>query len=146
MKKFIERIRRAAQRIQEWIDKLRGKEPDEPEPTNPSIPPSPSNAPRMQQWYFTYKSYDNTFRVRWPTYFYTEHNVGQGSYTMINGNRAVFRNHWVDDGRSTRPSYTLPGPASRLSGRVTCVLHDKNGNALAWFQTSASGTTSGRLP
>ena len=31
MKKFLERIRRAAQRVQEWIDKLRGKEPSKPD-------------------------------------------------------------------------------------------------------------------
>lgn len=114
-------------------------------PVNPPVPGNPSGT-RMQLWYFAYKSYDNTFRIRWPTYFYTEYGVGPGSYTLVDGQRAEFRNHWTDDGVSTRPSYTIRGPQSRFSGEVLCILYDRRGNALAWFTTRAPGTTQGRLP
>lgn len=112
-------------------------------PTNPSIPNSGSS---REQWYFGYKSYDGTFRIRWPTYFATTYGVGPGSYNTVNGQRATFRSFDVDNG-ARRPSYTIPGPSSRFRGEVTCILYSSSGTALGWFRTNYGGSrTSGSLP
>ncbi len=112
-------------------------------PSNPPVPATRAGT-HDQNWYFAYKSYDNTFRIRWPTYFYTAHRLGQGSYTLANGQRAAFRSYDTDGG-AMRPSYTIPGPSSRFSGEVLCLLYNARGELLAWFVTPASGGH-GRLP
>lgn len=112
-------------------------------PTNPSVPPNPEGT-SAELWTFTFKTYDGTFRIRWPSYFANSLGVGEGSYTLVNGENARFRSFDTDHG-ANRPSYTMPGPASRLSGTVTCVLFSRQGVALAWFQTPAGGG-GGRLP
>ncbi len=113
-------------------------------PTNPQIPASTPGS-NDQLWYFSFKTHDNTYRIRWPTYFYTVYRLGSGSYTLCNGLRANFRSYDTDNG-AMRPSYSLPGPASRLSGRVICVLYAADGTALAWFATNATGINQGTLP
>lgn len=113
-------------------------------PTNPQIPASTPGS-NDQLWYFSYKTHDNTFRIRWPTYFYTVHRVGPGSYTLVNGLRANFRSYDTDYG-AMRPSYSLPGPFSRLPSTVICVLYTSGGQALAWFSTKTSGINQGTLP
>ncbi len=113
-------------------------------PSNPSVPPTPEGS-SAELWYFGYKDYDNTFRIRWPTYFAVSLGVGEGSYTLVNGERARFRSFDTDHG-AKRPSYTMPGPSGRLNGTVTCVLYSHSGVALAWFRTTAGATTQGRLP
>jgi hypothetical protein len=113
-------------------------------PTNPTIPANPSGS-SAQLWYFGYKSYDNTFRIRWPTYFATALGVGKGSYTMVAGQKAGFRSYDTDNG-AKRPSYTIDGPKSRFSGTVTCILYSSHGQALAWFKANSQATTQGRLP
>ena len=113
-------------------------------PTNPSVPSNPSGTSR-QLWYFGYKDYDRTFRVRWPTYFSTTMGIGSGSYTMIDGQRAKFRSYDTDHG-AKRPSYTISGPKSRFSGDVICILYTSSGTPVAWFRTDAGATRQGRLP
>lgn len=113
-------------------------------PTNPTIPANPSGT-SAQLWYFGYKSYDNTFRIRWPTHFATALGVGSGSYTTVNGQTARFRSFDTDNG-AKRPSYTISGPKSRFSGTVTCILYSSRGQALAWFKANSQATTQGRLP
>jgi hypothetical protein len=114
-------------------------------PNNPSVPANPSGTSR-QLWYFGYKSYDNTYRIRWPTYFATQLNMGPGSYTTVNGERAPFRSYDTDN-NSKRPSYTIPAArGTRFSGEVLCILYTQNNEPVAWFKTSASGVTQGRLP
>jgi hypothetical protein len=114
-------------------------------PNNPSVPANPSGTSR-QLWYFGYKSYDNTYRIRWPTYFATELNIGPGSYTTVNGERARFRSFDTDN-NSNRPSYTIPAQrGTRFRGEVLCILYNKNDQPIAWFRTSASGRSQGSLP
>ncbi len=113
-------------------------------PTNPQIPESTPGT-YDQHYYFSYKAHDNTFRIRWPTFFYTAYGVGKGSYTVVNGYQATFRSYDTDGG-AMRPSYSLPGPSSRLSGRVTCILVAADGTPLGWFSCSATGINIGRLP
>ncbi len=130
----------------EEVTQVNGEAPEGTDlPSNPAVPRS-TGASRDQEWYFAYKSYDNTFRIRWPTYFYTVHRVGEGSYTLVNGQRARFRSYWRDGGPTAiRPSYTIPGPQSRFSGQVLCVLYSASGEPLAWFVTPAGGGR-GHLP
>ncbi len=113
-------------------------------PNNPSIPANPSGTSR-QLWYFGYKSYDNTFRIRWPTHFATSMGVGPGSYTMVDGQRASFRSFDTDYG-AKRPSYTIRGPKNRFRGDVLCILYSEDGRALGWFVANADVTSQGRLP
>lgn len=113
-------------------------------PSNPSVPANPSGTSR-QLWYFGYKSYDNTFRIRWPTYFATDLGVGPGSFNLVDGQRAEFRSFDTDN-NSKRPSYTIPGPKSRFSGSVICILFSAGGTPLAWFEANAGATTQGSLP
>jgi hypothetical protein len=114
-------------------------------PSPGDLPDNPPVSGRGQSWYFGYKSYDNTFRIRWPTYFATALGVGPGSYTLVEGQQADFRGYDTDNG-SKRPSYTIRGPSSRFSGVVTCVLYSAGGEALGWFQANAEATTQGTLP
>jgi hypothetical protein len=121
-------------------------DPASPTPSDPvALPDNPQVSGRGQQWYFGYKSYDNTFRIRWPTYFATSLGVGSGSYTLVDGQVAGFRGYDTDN-NSKRPSYTTPGPKSRFSGVVTCVLYSSSGQALGWFKADAGGTSQGNLP
>lgn len=113
-------------------------------PANPAVPANPSGS-SAQLWYFGYKSYDNTFRIRFPTYFATALGVGPGSYTLVNGQNARFRGFDTDH-RARRPSYTIPGPKSRFSGIVTCILYSAEAKALGWFTAPAHSTTQGSLP
>lgn len=113
-------------------------------PRNPSVPASRDNS-SAQDWYFHYKSSDNTFRIRWPTYFYTEYDIGPGSYTLVDGEVAEFRSYDTDRG-GHRPSYTIPGPRTRFEGEVLCVLVAPSGERLAWFVAPAEGRSAGRLP
>lgn len=117
---------------------------DKAEFVNPDIPPSSGG--REQEWYWAWKEYDGTFRIRWPSYFHNEHQVGDGSYTTINGERADFRGIWRDDGVSQRPSYTIPGPRSRFEGIVLVQLYAANDKLLAWFRIDAGSTQRGYLP
>jgi len=105
-----------------------------------------------QSWSFGYKEYDQTFRIRWPSYFATDLGVGPGSYCLVNGEVARFRSYDTDEG-SKRPSYTLPGPSDRFGAagtELTIVLHSAGGEPLAWFKTrvqgEGAGMISGRLP
>lgn len=105
-------------------------------PTNPKVSGS---------WYFAYKSYDGTYRIRWPTYFATSMGIGPGSYSLVQGQKATFRGYDTDNGQK-RPSYTIPGPSSRFNGQVLCVLVASAGKPVAWFKCNADTTSSGTLP
>ncbi len=105
-------------------------------PTNPKVSGS---------WYFGYKSYDGTYRIRWPTYFATSMGFGPGSYTLVNGQKATFRSYDTDNGQK-RPSYTISGPSSRFNGQALCVLVSASDQPVAWFTCNADATTSGSLP
>ncbi len=113
-------------------------------PANPVIDnPSGRSA---QMWYFGYKDYDRTFRIRWPTYFTTARGVGPGSYTLVNGERAEFRSYDTDRG-AQRASYTIAGPENRFTGEVLCVLYSADGQALGWFRTvHGAADNQGSLP
>jgi len=119
-------------------------EPPPSLPTNPALPPNTAGT-NDQRWYFGWKDHDGTFRMRWPTYFWTKHAVGAGSYVLVNELRAEFRSYDTDGG-AKRPSYSLPGPRSRVTGEVLCVLVSKDGERLAWFRTRSDATTQGDLP
>lgn len=128
---------------------ITSEEYEEPS-TKPDLPgysDLPDNPPGAagQRWYFGYKSYDNSFRIRWPTYFAAALGVGPGSYTLVDGQLASFRSYDTDGG-ARRPSYTIPGPSSRFKGTVICILHTADGRAVGWFQANAGATSQGTLP
>lgn len=118
--------------------------PSAPEglPVNLPVPDNPSGT-RKELWSFAKKTYDSTYRIRWPSYFANFMGIGKGSYTMVNGHKAAFRSFDTDAG-AKRPSYTMP--VRDLGSPVLCVLHDSQGAAIAWFQTPDAGTRNGRLP
>ncbi len=134
-------------KAKEIVDIIKDK-PEAVEPAKPELPTNPQTPPDLEgsiseQWSFSRKDYDNTWRVRWPTYFYTAHKVGQGSYCTVNGDRAEFRSYDKDHG-AYRPSYTMP-QSIPVALPATCILYDREGNALAWFITD-SHNKRGRLP
>jgi hypothetical protein len=124
-------LREAADRIS--ADQQQKQPAAESLPVNPPIPDNPAGT-SAQLYYFNFKSYDNTFRIRWPSYFATDLGVGPGSYVMVNDQRAEFRSFDKDSG-AQRPSYTMPGPESRLSAPYRCILHAADGRVIAWFET-----------
>jgi hypothetical protein len=101
------------------------------------VPPNPS-APREHEWYWAWKSYDGTFRVRWPSYYHDVFNLDSRSYTLINGERARFRGIWRDDGVSRRPSYTIPGPRDRFRGPALIELYNNDGKKVGEFRVDAN--------
>lgn len=107
-----------------------------------NLPPNPQVS---GSWYFAYKSYDGTYRIRWPTYFATSMGLGPGSYTLVNGQKATFRGYDTDGGKK-RPSYTISGPSSRFNGTALCVLVTPADQPVAWFTCNADVTSSGSLP
>jgi hypothetical protein len=110
-----------------------------------SLPNNPDVSGRCQQWYFGYKSYDNSYRIRWSNYFATDLGLGPGSYCTVNGEVATFRSYDTDNG-CKRPSYTTRGPSSRFNGEVTCILYTPSGQAVGWFKANGDATTQGMLP
>lgn len=132
----------------EWLKKLFEKKPEpqpdpEPElPTNPDVGPDLPNS-ISEHWSFGSKEHDQSWRIRWPSYFAKTLGLGGGSYCMVNKNRAGFRSYDTDNG-SKRPSYTMSLSIS-LQFPVTCILYDKDGKAVGWFKTDGNGSK-GRLP
>lgn len=110
-------------------------------PVNPPVPDNPTGT-RMELWSFAKKTYDNTYRIRWPSYFANYVGVGKGSFCMVNGHRAEFRSYDTDAG-AKRPSYTMP--VRELGSPVLCILHDATG-PIAWFSTPDTATRNGKLP
>lgn len=112
---------------------------------NPDTPP---NAPGSisQEWSFSLKTYDSTYRIRWPSFFAPT--CGKASYTMAGPHRAAFRSYDTDN-NSKRPSYTMSSSLPLAGDSITCILYDDSGSAVAYF-TSPVPTSSrkygGRLP
>jgi len=134
--------------LQRLIDKLRGKVKPEPEPVKPTLPTNPKTPPDIEgsiseQWSFNGKDYDNSWRIRWPSYFYDVHRIGRDSWCTVNGIRAEFRSYDTDHG-AFRPSYTMPQSVV-VALPATCILYSRNGVALAYFVTD-SHNKRGRLP
>lgn len=118
--------------------------PESPSNQLPQNPKTPNDLPGSisEQWSFSKKDYDKSYRIRFPTMF--AKTVGTGSYSMVNGNKATFRSYDTDNG-SKRPSYTISS-SIKLTGPITCILYSKESKALAWFSTPDTGTRSGKLP
>ena len=105
-------------------------------PTNPVCPENGM----AEMWTFLKKDYDQSWRVRFPTFF--ANSCGHASYCVVGGIRFNFRSYDTDGG-ARRPSYQYP--QVKLQFPVLCVLHDDSGAAVAWFKASGADS-SGRLP
>ena len=86
-------------------------------PGTPETPPSTPgttnpvtgiNKPNSISEMFTakIKSYDNTYRITWPSFFSNKLGVGQGSWCSANGNMADYRGQ-DGDNFSNRPKYSM---------------------------------------
>lgn len=111
-------------------------------PINPDVGPDLPNS-ISEHWSLARKEHDQTWRIRWPSYFARTLNLGSGSYCLANGNRAEFRSFDGDNG-SKRPSYTMPLSIA-LVEPATCILYDASGKAAGWFKAERINA-SGRLP
>lgn len=111
-------------------------------PTNPDIGPDKPNS-ISEHFTLSRKSYDNTYRIRWPSFFATGVGIGAGSYCMVGEHKARFRSYDTDN-ESKRPSYTLPLDIE-LKPPFMCVLHDERGKAIAWYDVTII-PEKGRLP
>jgi len=111
-------------------------------PTNPTVP---ADKPKSlsESWSFRIKAYDNSYRIRWPSYFTDTLGIRAGSWTMVNGRRAEYRGQDLDN-ESNRPSYQL-SQRPPLEGRIRCILHAADGRAVGWFETDLADGD-GKLP
>ena len=130
------------QKIIDWFKKAKPELPPitpEPEPdedTDNALPKNPATGPDVpnsisEHWSFGAKEHDQTWRVRWPSYF-ARQGIGSSSYCTVNGFKAHFRSYDVDHG-SKRPSYTMPLSIG-LVAPITCILYDNSGVAIGWFK------------
>ena len=118
-------------------------QPDPALPVNPPIAPDPAEG-RGERWDLGRKTYDQTWRVRWPSTLAREHGAGgPGSYCTVNGVRAEFRSWDVDHG-ARRPSYTMP-LSTPVAFPALAILHRADGTAIAWFKATGPDQN-GRLP
>lgn len=113
-------------------------------PVNPEIAPDPLVG-RGEMWDFSIKTWDQSFRIRWPsTLGRAPHGIGPGSWVIVNDlHRAEFRSFDTDHG-AMRPSYTMP-LTTPVEYPATAILYAADGTRIAWFRTEGPNR-SGRLP
>lgn len=132
------------QPIVDWL-KPKPKPPVIVLPVNPATPEDIPGS-KSEQWTFTTKDYDQSYRIRWPTTLSNEpYNLGAGSYVMVNGMRAEFRSY-DGDGGAKRASYTMALSVVIPGRPITNIVYKADGVALAWFVTPDTLNRSGRLP